>query len=243
MIKYLCLFIGVVVSWGFKEEKSDRIVIVDIEHLDRTGIAKEIKVIRQCNPKVIGLNFLLTTDSLSKDVALTQEITHAKNIVQGVKLHNNSATDISVWDSLEHYHPKFGKASFGFVNLSITDDSVLIPEMPMKQYHNGDAIPAFCYTVADLYNANEIKPIFRNSDQDLPFPLPFFFRRFKIISAQNLLSGNFNKRDLAGKIVLMGYMGNDEDHFYLDKARTKPIHGTEIQACLIAAICVKFKLN
>src|SRR5258707_11902475 len=97
-----------------------------LDTLTEKELLRILSIINKYSPKEVGLDFLLTTDSLYKDGPLSDAISKAKNLVQSSKLHNNDESVITKWDSLERYHPKFQFGSYGFSNISITDDSVIV---------------------------------------------------------------------------------------------------------------------
>jgi CHASE2 domain-containing sensor protein len=231
MTKYLLIF-GLLIGSGCKSDKSV-ITIVDIGHLDRIGIAKELSIINKYSPKVVGLDFLLTTDSLYKDIPLSEELSKTRNMVQASKLHNNDLVQTSRWDSLERYHPKFRFGRHGFANMTITDDSIIVRELPMRQYYKIETELAFDYLIASEYDSHRINPKYKNNDMDFTFNKNSFGHYFKVISVKDLMTENFDKRDLADKIVLMGHVSDKEDSFYLDEKRTKKISGVEIHASII----------
>jgi CHASE2 domain-containing sensor protein len=236
MTKYLILLVGLITNLSCLEKESTLITIVNIEHLDRNGIAKQLSIINKYSPRVIGLNFLLTYDSLDKDIPLSEELSRTKNMIQASKLHNNDPVEIAKWDSLEQYHPKFRFGSHGFSNMTITDDSVIVYELPMRQYYKNETEFAFSYLIAMQYNSDKVDSKYKSGNNDFLFNKNSFGRYFKIISANDLLIENFNKQDLIDKIILMGDLNDTEALFYLDKKRTKRISGVEFQACLIKEI-------
>jgi CHASE2 domain-containing sensor protein len=212
-----------------KPPATSLITVVDIGHVDRLELGRMLRVIKSHSPKIIGLDFFLVPDSLDKDSILVKELHSASNVVQVVGLH--SSTEIyNDWDSLEVSHQKFNVSEHGFDGLT-ADDSVFIPEQPLAQLYNGETINAFSYVVA--------KKSFRVKDQykkvnyeevDLPLDLEGHYR---LIRHDELLSKTFSKADLEGKIVLMGYMGDDGDFYYVDKSHTRKINGMEIHAAII----------
>ncbi|MBX2898107.1 MAG: CHASE2 domain-containing protein [Cyclobacteriaceae bacterium] len=235
MTKYLIIIIGLISSLGCKDKESV-ITIVDIGHLDRNGIAQQLTIINKYSPKVVGLDFLLTTDSLLKDIPLSQALSKLKNVVESSKLHNKDEGSIDKWDSLERYHPKFRFNNHGFSNITIDDDSVIVSELPMRQYYGNQPVYAFSYMVAKMYNDGHVNSKYENSNQDIDFAKGVIGRYFKIISIKDLMAENFDKKDFTEKIVLMGHVSDKEDSFYLDEKRTKRISGVEIQASFINAI-------
>ena len=166
MTKYLVILVGLISSLSCKENDSV-ITIVDIGHLDRAGIARQLSIIKKYSPKVIGLDFLLTTDSLDKDILLANEISRPKNIIQSSILHE-FIEPLNYWDSLELYHVKFQNGNFGFSNITITDDSVFVPELPMRQYYKERTIHSLSYVIAE--NSFGVKTKYKqNDDKDFYF--------------------------------------------------------------------------
>ncbi|RAV98074.1 CHASE2 domain-containing protein [Pseudochryseolinea flava] len=235
MTKYLILFSGLIFSLGCKQKESI-ITIVDIGHLDRIGIAKELNIINKYSPRVIGLDFLLTTDSLDKDILLSEELSKTKNMVQACKLHDSNLMQTTRWDSLETYHQKFRYGKHGFSNITATKDCVLVRELPMRQYYRDDTEFAFSYLIASEYDSRKVKQQYKNGDNDFYFSKNSIERQFKIISVSDLMAENFDKMDLTDKIVLMGHVSDREDSFYIDDERTKRISGVEIHACIIEEV-------
>lgn len=236
MIKHLLLTAGLIFSLGCTKKEPITITIVDIGRLNRAGIAKELSIVNKYSPKVIGLDFLLTTDSLDKDILLSEELARTPNMVQATQLFNNDPIDDTKWDSLKIYHPKFRFGRHGFTNLTMTDELVFVPELPMRQYYRDDTEFAFSYLIASEYDHLRVNEKYKSGDHDFSFDSDSFGHHFKIISVKDLLSENFDRNDLTGKIVLMGHVSDREDSFYLDDRRTKRISGVEIHAGIIKEI-------
>jgi CHASE2 domain-containing sensor protein len=179
----------------------------------------------------VALDFMLTTDSLSKDELLATELSRVRNLVRATILHKYDKS-ANRWDSLETFHAKFGQGKVGFSNITISDDSVFVPELPMRQFALGKTITSLSYSIAD--NSFGVKPQYKTD------PGKFFYfsinKSFKIISANNLLSEKFDANDLNGKIVILGHAGPGEDNFYLNRQRTRTISGVEIHANIVGQI-------
>lgn len=233
MTKYLILFGGLLCTWSCAKKEPSAITIVDIGHLDRAGIARELSIVNKYTPRVIGLDFLLTTDSLDKDIPLSEELSRTRGMIQATKLHNNDSIDITKWDSLEQYHPKFRFGNHGFSNMTITADSTIVTELPMRQHFRDDTEFSFSYSVAMQYDSYRINTKYKSGDDDFSFDKDSFEHNFKVISVKDLLDENFDKQDLTDKIVLMGAVSDRKESFYLDHRRSKRISGVVFQACII----------
>ncbi|HEX5168785.1 MAG TPA: CHASE2 domain-containing protein [Cyclobacteriaceae bacterium] len=224
------IIIGLRITLGCMDKRDPIITIVNIGHSDRLEIGRQLGIIKKYSPKVIALDFYLVPDSLDRDAILVQELEIIKNTVQVVALHDLYEPDY-IWDSLEVSHPKFKIANHGFANFGV-EDSVIINELPMMQTFNSRQIYCFGYVVAE--NSFGVRDKFKNTgDKELKLNLAGLGKNYKLITADQLFSGKFKEQDLKDKIVLMGYLGEKEDYFYLDKGKTKKVNGVEVHASII----------
>jgi CHASE2 domain-containing sensor protein len=212
------------------ERKDPIITIVNIGHSNRIEIGKQLAIISEHEPKIIALDFYLVSDSLDRDSILVNALQSVNNTVQVVGLHDLYEPSY-LWDSLEVSHPKFKIAHHGFANLAI-EDSVLIKELPMAQAFYLKQIHSFSYMVAK--NSIGVKERFKNTgDEDVRFDLDKLGKNYTLITSKQLFSGKFTKGDIKDKIVLMGYLGEEEDCFYIDEGKTRKINGVEVHAAII----------
>lgn len=209
------------------------ITLVDIGLLDRTGIGKELRVINSHHPKAIVFNFILDYDSAGIDSILVTEIAKNPNFISSRELKDRQDF-FNLWNNVIESHAKFNTQHSGFSNVSITEDSVLIPWLPMHQLTSKGNISALSYTTAELtfgvkeeYSSRSIK--------EYRFKPRKFLQSFRVISIDNLFAGNFNSEDINNKIVILGEIST-ADFFYLNKRRTKRITGSALQACFIDQI-------
>lgn len=133
MTRYLIIIItSISIGCGSRESI---ITIVDIGKSDRQGIAQILVATNKHSPKVVGLDFLLSTDSLDKDQQLVRILSEMKNVVEAAALHKNDSSMPDTWNSLERYHEKFRFGEYAFSNITITEDSVIVDELPMRQFY------------------------------------------------------------------------------------------------------------
>lgn len=206
------------------------ITIVDIGNNPRPEIGRQIETIRQFNPRIIGMDFHLVPDSTWKDSTIVNALNKSSNTVQVVTLHNYFEV-FDAWDSLEFSHPKFKVTEHGFANL-VSDDSVFVPELPLKQMFRSEPVYAFSYVVAK--NSFGVKPKFKDSlDFFLRFKTDSLGLNYNLISAEDFSSGKYSADYFRDKIVLLGYMGDTEDYHYTDADKKRKVKGVEIHAALI----------
>ncbi len=231
MSKVLLLVLGLVLSLSCKDRESV-ITIIDIGQNDRIELGKQLRIINKFSPKIVGLDFYLVNDSLGRDTILVRELNKMENTVQVVKLHDYDET-FKQWDSLEVSHPKFKITNQGFANITTTDeDTIFVKELPMEQIFRDSIVYCFSYVTAE--NSFGVKSKYRGKGTEV-MKLRFknLNENFKIITIQDLASGNFRKEDLNNKIVLLGYVGKEEDDFYVNEEKNKRVNGIIIQASII----------
>jgi CHASE2 domain-containing sensor protein len=230
MKKVNILAIGLLALLSCKKEETF-VTIVDIGRNDRIKLGEQLKIIGKFSPRIVGLDFYLVPDSLDRDTIIVNGLKKLSNSVQVVGLYNFHET-LNVWDSLKVSHSKFKVGNHGFSNLSAEDDSVIVRRLPLRQSFLDKEYYSFGYIVAK--NSFGVKPKYRDiGDEELDFNLNNFEENYKLISSEDLILGKFRKEDLLGKIVLMGYIGEKEDFFYMDYKRNRKINGVEIHAAVI----------
>jgi len=238
--KILTVF-GLITLLGCRIERRPIITIVNIEQSNRITLGQQLRIIKKYSPKIIALDFYLVPDSLGRDSILVKELATAKNTVQVVGLHNKREVKRSgfIWDSLEVSHSKFKVADQGFANLA-SEDSVLAKELPMVQNFLGTdrrmtPIYSFSYVVAQ--NSFGVRTKFKKEKwRTFGFNLDQLGKNYKLITKDQLFSGDFKKEDLADKIMIMGYMGDKEDFLYTDSSKRRKINGVEVHAAIIDEI-------
>jgi len=224
------IIVGLLVALGCIVKRDPVITIVNIGNSNRLEIGRQLAIIKKYSPKIIALDFYLVPDSLDKDTILVRELETIENTVQIVGLHDLYEPDY-IWDSLEVSHPKFRIANHGFVNFA-TEDSVLLKELPMTQSFNSKQIYCFGYVVAQ--NSFGVKNKFKGTgEKELKLNLDGLGKNYKLITTDELFSGKFKAQDLKDKIVIMGYLGEKEDYYYLDEEKTKRINGVEVHAAIV----------
>jgi CHASE2 domain-containing sensor protein len=222
------LLILLVTSIVACDKRKTIVTIVGTGENDRITLGKQLRIINTCAPRVVALDFYLVPDSLGLDSILVKEIEAANTIVLAAGLHDPLGSS-DMWDSLELSHPKFKGSAYGFVNFS-QEDSVILGELPTRQFYRGQTVYSFSYVVAE--NSFGVKPEYKNRGSDyLDMPLDNL-NDYKVITSQELFNGQFDRSDLEDKIVIMGYLGKKEDFLYIDKKLPK-VNGVVIHAAFI----------
>lgn len=194
------------------------IVLINVDTLDREGIANQISIINSLKPKVIALDLQFSTDTeYDKDTHLIQELDHCKNLVMLSIIENYTGEDIEYkrfeYGSLPDYATN---AKTGFGNAILEKDefqtlkrfSILEKVNVGYEYH-------FAIRTAMQFDSLKTMGFIKGKSRIIDVDYKDGKRKFKSFSANDILNKNLSEEDINGKIILMGYIGpTDEDKFY-----------------------------
>ncbi|WP_339810649.1 CHASE2 domain-containing protein [uncultured Imperialibacter sp.] len=226
--------------------QKDVVTIINIGKTDRVSLGQQLAVVNKCSPKVIGLDIFLLKDSLAKDSIIVRELKNARQVVHIFKPEGyNQQTN--EFDELIYPHPKFqaNSYSYGFANLIVENQATgnippalrTIDKSYVAQMKLGDKIfNSFSYELAA--KAYGVKDKYQNKPDELFEIMPTLqMDSITIIDYKDLLLGNFDSASLQNKIVLFGYVGNEEDQFAMKDGSVH--NGIEIHAAVVREIMSK----
>jgi signal transduction histidine kinase len=210
----------------------------------RAELAKLIRAVSAQNPRAMGMDILLPeSEDEQNDSALASAIRSAPNIVLAAKI-STSPTGNLWMDPL----PRFAQAAKGVGHVqAIIDFDGLCRSIPVQEPSADGQRPAFALKLAELAQpTSSIKPTLRDTNStgvermSTPAPLLIDYRPqfepgqanppFVVVSAGDLLAGK-PARQLAGKVVLIGFGGIDiSDRLITPVSNQLPMPGVEINA-------------
>ena len=249
-----------------EEPVEENVVLVNISDLPRRDIAKQIFILNQHNPKVIGIDAFFrrpSADTLG-DQFLAATIQDANNFVMVTEMDNyDSATN--TWGELNTSHPMFqDHAQQGFAN-TFTEESGreyfnTWKKIPLKEKVKDlkeDPVIFAAQIVANYDSVAYKKFVARgNPVEDIYFKGNIAnpknenqSTKYFTLDYDDVLEQRFDPSVVEGKIVLMGYMGEvynatnwDADKFYTSLneeplGRTYPdMYGVVVHANIISMI-------
>jgi CHASE2 domain-containing sensor protein len=197
------------------------IVLVNVGDINRVGIAEQIRVINQYNPKVIGLDLLLNEphDDLEDSIFL-ETIKSVENLVIGQKLLYNPTTD--EFDYSIGPNERFkGVGELAFVNL-ITgakhqDDLKVCRSFPPQEKLRGRKQLAFSVKLASYVSKEKVdKFLARGNNVEyinykgniLDFGATEFGTRYYALDVMDVIAENFEPEIIKDKIVIFCYLGD-----------------------------------
>jgi CHASE2 domain-containing sensor protein len=215
------------------------IVLVNIGYLSRPEIAREIEIINQFEPKVIGIDsFFRTLKSEEKDSALKRVLSEVKNLVMASKIHYSYIKD--KFDSISYSHPEFTKnASFGFANVSedlkgktykemtqeekdVFNNQYIksVREISPKENINGRQEVFLAVKIAEQIDAAKVRRFLDRGNEKEIVNYRRNTDKYITLDADDVFNYDPRLEKIRGKIVLMGFLGPDlktqvsEDAFF-----------------------------
>jgi CHASE2 domain-containing sensor protein len=237
------------------------VILVNIGDLSRREIARELQIINEYEPSVIGIDsyfWSLKEDSLG-DILLNRALSDIENLVLVNKLAYNKLTE--TYDSIRYSHPFFNLGESGFANLESDAidqyDFKVCRSFPPKMKIDGDIKQSFSVKVAEAYNKNRAQNFLaRDNDYEtinyrgniIDYGQTKYGGRYTALDVADVFQRRFKADLIKDKIVIFGYLGDDfsdrswEDKFFTPinlkyAGRSNPdMFGAVIHANIISMI-------
>jgi CHASE2 domain-containing sensor protein len=203
----------------------ERIVLVNIGFLNREGIAAQLDIISQYNPAVIGIDAKFFGPKPGvQDSLLENSIKNAGNvIIPHVLMDYND--ELGYFDSVAYAYEPFEKAAFdeAFVNLITPAGEqeqfkIVRSFTPREQLEGREAL-AFGVKLAEYIDQEKVDQFLaRKKEFELInfkrniidwFEAGKFSGKFPTLDVDDIFNENFVPEMIEGKIVIMGYLGQD----------------------------------
>ncbi|MCG8308993.1 MAG: CHASE2 domain-containing protein [Cytophagales bacterium] len=209
------------------------VVLINIGELSRREIARELQIINDYGPAVIGIDsyfWSLKEDSIG-DLLLNRSLSDIENLVLVSQLKYNKFSD--TYDSIKYSDPFFNLGSTGFANLE-TDALAqhqfkVCRSFPPVKIVNEAREMAFSVKVSELFDPEKTdRFLARGNDYEIinyrgnvmDFGQSKFGGRYTALDVEDVFEHRFQPELIKDKIVLFGFMGEDfsdrswEDKFY-----------------------------
>lgn len=242
----LFLFCFIITALSCNSQIAERdIVLINVDTINRNGITREISIVNSLNPKVIAIDLQFSNDTeYDQDTRLIQALDKCKNLIMASVIENYTGDGVEykrfTYGSLPDYRTN---AKTGFINaLPERDEFQTLKRFSIVEKVNGDYEYHFGVRTAMAYDSLKAMDFVKSNPRIIDIDYQGGRRKFKAFSAFEVLNKKVSRKDIEGKIVLMGYVGpSDEDKFFspLNK-KTKPykpdIYGLEYLANIVAQV-------
>lgn len=226
----------------------DSIVLVNTGPYDKGRIAKLISKLSTLSPKVIALDIAFPeyagdTDDRNlylalrdvKRLVLPSEISYEGQDYQG-----RDIISVYLTCATEFFVPN---AKTGFVSAEVERDQGQIPRkfiVWQKGSYSEDIYHHFSVVTAMTFDSLRGSSFVQSQERLVDIDYKNGKRKFKIFSASEILVDNLTKKDIEGKIVMMGFLGPGDDDKYFTPLGANPnepyMYGLEYLANIVAQV-------
>jgi len=234
-------FLAILISTSCSSQPAaEKIVLVNVGNSGREALANLISSVQKLRPKVIALDFQLSVDKNPEiDNTLIEALGKCKNLVMVSIIDDYSATKLFHSKFIPGCLPKFTKnAKTGFANVIVEDDGYL-RRFSQWEFVDGRNEYSFPLQTAYLYDSIKAKEYMLKHSNYNTVNFKDGIRRFKRLSIEDFLTGRVNENDVAGKIVMIGFLGpGDTDKFSapIPGSSGLNIYGLEFHAQVVSQI-------
>jgi CHASE2 domain-containing sensor protein len=234
-----------------EEQPSDtNIVLVNIGHLSRADIGKQIARINEHEPAVIGIDaFFRSKKAFEDDIQLIMALSQCENLVMVSELY--SPNKQNSFDSIATSHKQFNQfAQNGFANMVTAAESFKTTREFKPFAKMGDSLElSFAAKVVEKYRPEQLTELLQRQNETETINWLGHNNKFFTLDAQDVLDEEVDLSFIKGKIVLLGFLGEYElgepsleDTFYtpMNKqtgSKTFPdMYGVVVHANIISMI-------
>ncbi len=225
------------------QHAESHLVLINVDSLDRGGIATLIHIINEFEPKTIAIDLQFVNNSeYTKDWSLFNELSKCKKLVMSSLIGNYTGEDIEYKRFVEESQPQFLiNAKTGFTNIIPEQDEFsTLRRFSTKEQINTKIEYHFAIRVAMEYDSIKAINFVRNNPKVVYVDFKNGQRNFKRLTSEDVISRRINPDEIKNKIIMIGFLGpGQEDKFYtpLNKDTGEPdMYGLEYLAYIVAQV-------
>jgi CHASE2 domain-containing sensor protein len=198
------------------------IVLVNVGKLNRFGIAKEIEILNQYEPKIVAIDaFFSDEKNPDNDSVFAEVLGQTKNLIIVSELKEYDQKNL-VFDTIWTSTQKFNQYAInGFANMVInkSDYRTVRLFMTVGDY-KGKKQNSFPVEIARLYDSGAAKRLLDRQNRIEVINYKRNTDKYQCLNYAEIFDGERDLSFIKDKIVLMGYMGPDlvsptlDDMFY-----------------------------
>ena len=199
-----------------KEQRNNKIVIVNIKHADRFQIAQVIDKIDAQGPSVIGLDIIFE-DRKSEfiDSILKSSLASAKSLVTAYFHENDSVVN-------NHDYFQFNGETKGYINLDLEGQNSVIRNFLGVKGDNNDE---YAFATQLALKAGYLKETY--AKKELKYQVPINYIGNKDIFLSFDIEEVLNKEEIRAfkdAVVILGYLGDGNESFDIEDKHFTPLN-------------------
>jgi len=215
---YFLLFALIGISCH-KQSAEEQFVLINVDTLDRVGIAEELNYINTLKPKLVALDIQFSRDTDAyKDSVLISALRKTRNLfmISIIDDYDNGSKDEYERFGLGSLPVFLVGAKTGFANTVIEEDILRTQSrFSTHEYVAGNTEYHFGVRVAMSIDSLRAIRFVENNPRTVYVDYKNGDRRFKMFNSPDVLGRRVSMQDIEGKIVMLGFLGpGNEDKFF-----------------------------
>lgn len=199
-----------------KEQRNNKIVIVNIKHADRFQIAQVIDKIDAQGPSVIGLDIIFE-DRKSEfiDSILKSSLVSAKSLVTAYFHENDSVVN-------NHDYFQFNGETKGYINLDLEGQNSVIRNFLGVKGDNNDE---YAFATQLALKAGYLKETYAQKELKSQIPINYIGNKDIFLSFD--IEEVLNKEEIPvfkDAVVILGYLGDGNESFDIEDKHFTPLN-------------------
>lgn len=199
-----------------KEQRNNKIVIVNIKHADRFQIAQVIDKIDTQGPSVIGLDIIFE-DRKSEfiDSILKSSLASAKSLVTAYFHENDSVVN-------NHDYFQFNGETKGYINLDLEGQNSVIRNFLGVKGDNNDE---YAFATQLALKAGYLKETYAKKELKNQIPINYIGNKDIFLSFD--IEEVLNKEEIPAfkdAVVILGYLGDGNESFDIEDKHFTPLN-------------------
>lgn len=250
-IVILLLILFIVVVPCYSQAPNNEIVLVNVGSVDRGAAAKGIEIISELNPKVISLDLAFphyTGDA--DDKSLYRALRNVKTLVmpseivyEGRDYQDREMISVYLTSAAEFF---VSDAKSGFVSAMVEKGQIEIPKQFIvwqKGSYSEDVYHHFSIVTAMAFDSLKASRFIQSHERLVSLEYEHRKRKFRTFSVSDVLNGKLTRRDIEGRIVMIGFLGPGNQDKFFTPMNTDPnepdMYGLEYLANIVAQVLEK----
>jgi CHASE2 domain-containing sensor protein len=214
----ISFILTVIVSSCSSQDFRDKIVLVGADTLDREGIAMLVYRLNELNAKIISIDIQFPGEKeYNKDLELFNALSECKKLVMASTIFQYDSKNKSYERFMYESSPQFLlNAKTGFINAITENDQFnTIRYFSTSEIVGGKLEYHFAVQTALSFDSAKALQFIKANPRIVEIDYKRVASDFVAFSSQAILSKEVSRKDIEGKIVLVGHLGpDDSDKFF-----------------------------
>lgn len=187
------------------------IILVNIGQLDRRGIAAQVNIVNEQQPKLIAIDTIFERASTHfADSMLADALSKVQNLIVGTHIYQ-SKNSMGEYDSLATvYAPFYANAQIAYLNFSTSDAAhkyeVSRVFSPEKRINDSLTLPAFATQIAKVAYPEAYQKLQKRNRSEELINFRCSENQYTTLDINDIFNPELNI-SFKDKVVILGYMG------------------------------------